>query len=65
MKDSKKVSDEVYNIIEIIEQEMMLMWATGEIPYLLEHDPEFVDVIMDGVMLERSFWRKCMVVGEA
>jgi len=38
---------------------------TGEIPYLLKKDPEFVQVIMEGLMLERSFWSQNMVVGEA
>lgn len=63
MKQTKKVTD--FDIIEIIEQEMISMWNTGEIPILLKKDPEFVQVIMEGLMLERSFWSKNMVVGEA
>ena len=34
-----------FDVIEIIEQEMISMWATGEIPHLLKNDPEFVKVI--------------------
>ena len=63
MKQTKKPTD--FDIIEIIEQEMISMWNTGEIPILLKKDPEFVQVIMEGLMLERSFWSKNMVVGEA
>jgi len=63
MKQTKKPTD--FDIIEIIEQEMISMWNTGEIPILLKKDPEFVQVIMEGLMLERSFWSQSMVVGEA
>ncbi len=63
MKQTKKPTD--FDIIEIIEQEMISMWNTGEIPILLKKDPEFVQVIMEGLMLERSFWSQNMVVGEA
>jgi len=63
MKQTKKATE--FDIIEIIEQEMISMWNTGEIPILLKKDPEFVQVIMEGLMLERSFWSKNMVVGEA
>ena len=63
MKQTKKPTE--FDIIEIIEQEMISMWNTGEIPILLKKDPEFVQVIMEGLMLERSFWSKNMVVGEA
>ena len=63
MKQTKKATE--FDIIEIIEQEMISMWNTGEIPILLKKDPEFVQVIMEGLTLERSFWSKNMVVGEA
>ena len=63
MKQTKKATE--FDIIEIIEQEMISMWNTGEIPILLKKDPEFVQVIMEGLMLERSFWSQNMVVGEA
>ena len=63
MKQTKKPTE--FDIIEIIEQEMISMWNTGEIPILLKRDPEFVQVIMEGLMLERSFWSQNMVVGEA
>ena len=63
MKQTKKPTE--FDIIEIIEQEMISMSNTGEIPILLKKDPEFVQVIMEGLMLERSFWSKNMVVGEA
>ena len=41
------------------------MWATGEIPHLLKNDPEFVKVITEGIYMEKSFWKRHMVIGEA
>mgnify|MGYP003136344867 CR=1 FL=1 len=54
------------NMLEMVEQEMVQLWADNKsIPKLLKEDPEFVEVIVDGIMLERSFWSKNMVVGES
>ena len=54
------------DILEVVEQEMVRLWADGNsIPKLLIEDPEFVEVIVDGIMLERSFWSRNMAVGEA
>ena len=54
------------NMLEVVEQEMVRLWADSKsIPKLLKEDPEFVEVIVDGIMLERSFWSKNMVVGES
>ena len=54
------------DILEVVEKEMMMLWADGNsIPKLLSEDPEFVEVIVDGIMLERSFWSRNMTVGEA
>ncbi len=54
------------DIVELIEQEMMILWADSEsIPKLLKEDSEFVHLIVDGIMLERSFWKRHMEVGEA
>jgi hypothetical protein len=54
------------NILEMVEAEMVQLWADGKsIPKLLKEDPEFVEVIVDGIMLERNFWSRNIVVGEA
>ncbi len=54
------------NMLEMVEQEMIQLWADSKsIPKLLKEDPEFVEVIVDGIMLERSFWSRNMVVGES
>ena len=54
------------DIVELIEQEMMILWADDvSIPKLLQEDSEFVHLIVDGIMLERSFWKRHMEVGEA
>ena len=54
------------DILEVVEKEMMMLWADGNsIPKLLSEAPEFVEVIVDGIMLERSFWSRNMTVGEA
>ena len=65
MSDEPNKSIDTFDILEIIEAEMMSMWASGEIENLLSEDPDFVRAIMDGIMLEKSFWSKNMVVGEA
>ena len=65
MSDEPTKSIDTFDILEIIEAEMMSMWASGEIENLLSEDPDFVRAIMDGIMLEKSFWSKNMVVGEA
>ena len=54
------------DIVELLEHEMMLLWCDDEsIPKLLKEDSEFVHIIVDGIMLERSFWKRHMVVGES
>ena len=54
------------NIVELIEQEMLILWADDvSIPKLLKEDSDFVNVIVQGIMLEKHFWNKQMVVGEA
>jgi hypothetical protein len=63
MKENKwKVTD----LMEMVEQEMLILWADEvSIPKLLKEDLEFVNVIIQGIMLEKHFWNKQMVVGEA
>ena len=54
------------DIVELIEQEMMILWADDvSIPKLLQEDSEFVHLIVDGIMLERRFWERQMTVGDA
>ena len=54
------------DLVELIEQEMLILWADNEsIPKLLKDDAEFVGIIIQGIMLEKHFWNKQMVVGEA
>ena len=54
------------DIVELIEQEMMILWADDvSIPKLLQEASEFVHLIVDGIMLERRFWERQMTVGEA
>ena len=53
-------------ILEVIEKEMLLLWVDDkEIPHLLKKDEDFVKVITAAIMLERPYWSKFMVVGEA
>ena len=63
MKENKwKVTD----LMEMVEQEMLILWADEvSIPKLLKEDLEFVNVIIQGIMLEKNFWNKQMVIGEA
>ena len=62
--DTKNI--EKPDIVELIEQEMMILWADDvSIPNLLKEDSDFVHIMVDGIMLERSFWKRHMEVGEA
>ena len=53
------------NILDIIEHEMVSLWLSAEIPEVLKEDEEFVEIITSAIMLERGYWSKFMVVGEA
>ena len=54
------------DILEMVEHEMVQLWAdSNSIPKLLKEDPEFVEVLVDGIMLERNFWSRNMIVGES
>ena len=53
------------NILDIIENEMVSLWLSAEIPEVLKEDEEFVEVITSAIMLERGYWSKFMAVGEA
>jgi|TARA_R110002111_G_scaffold18751_1_gene45859 hypothetical protein len=60
------MKEKVTDLMEMVEQEMLILWADEvSIPKLLKEDLEFVNVIIQGIMLEKHFWNKQMVVGEA
>ena len=53
-------------MLDVIEEEMIQLWLRNDtIPHLCNEDEEFVSVITSAIMLERDFWNKHMVVGEA
>ena len=53
-------------LLNIIEQDMILLWANSNgIPTLLKEDEEFVNVITSAIMLEIGYWRQFMEIGEA
>jgi hypothetical protein len=60
------MKEKVTNLMEMVEQEMLILWADEvSIPKLLKEDSDFVNIIVQGIMLEKHFWNKQMVVGEA
>ena len=52
------------DIIDIIENEMVMLWCTDAIPKLIKEDEEFVSIITSALMLEKSYWSNYMVIGE-
>ena len=53
-------------MLDVVEEEMIQLWLrNATIPYLLKEDEEFVGVVTSAIMLEKDFWKKYMVVGEA
>jgi len=67
MANTKFNPDEIaMQMIEVVEQEMVLMWLDdNEIKTLLNEDEEFLRTIVSAVMLERQYWMRFMEVGEA
>ncbi len=63
--DETKYRYKGVDMLELIEQEMVSLWLDGEIEHILKEDEEFVNVITSAIMLERGYWGKYMVVGEA
>ena len=58
----KEITDIVYKI----EQEMVGMWASGEVKHVMNDDPEFVNMIMTAVMLDKEHFRAMgLEIGEA
>ena len=52
--------------IELIEREMVLMWADGdEVVHQLKIDKEFIQVITEAIFMDRGYWSQFMIVGEA
>ncbi len=53
-------------MLDVVEEEMIQLWLRNDtIPYLLKEDEEFVSVVTSAIMLEKDFWIKYMIVGEA
>ena len=53
-------------MLDVVEEEMIQLWLRNDtIPYLLKEDEEVVGVVTSAIMLEKDFWKKYMVVGEA
>jgi len=61
----KNAEDSTLVMLEVIEQEMVLMWRENEIPILLKEDEEFVETIIHSIMLEKNYWQQIMQIGEA
>ena len=62
MKEMQHISD----VIEEIESEMVTMWACDEATYVMEHDPEYIEIVLTAVFYEKErFKTLCMVIGEA
>ena len=52
--------------LEIIEREMVMMWADGnEIVHQLKTDDEFVQVVTEAIFMDKGYWSQFMIVGEA
>ncbi|OUW62752.1 MAG: hypothetical protein CBD58_01230 [bacterium TMED198] len=62
MKDMNKLKEVVHSI----EMEMVDLWSTGEVTYVMKDDPEFITMIMTAVHFDREHFRGLgMVIGEA
>ena len=62
MKEMLHISE----VIHQIETEMVTMWACDEATYVMEHDEEYIVMVLTAVFYEREHFRALgMEVGEA
>ena len=58
--------EQVYEIIDRLEDEMVRMWSLGEAKYVLENDSEFIVTILVAVHSDRTHYEALgMIIGEA
>ena len=56
----------VKELIETIESEMVAMWALGEVPGVIKHDPDFISMILQAVYVDMEHYRALgMIIGES
>ena len=56
----------VQELIETIESEMVAMWALGEVPGVIKHDPDFISMILQAVYVDMEHYRALgMIIGES
>ena len=62
MKEMQHISE----VIHDIEAEMVSMWLLDQAAYVMEHDPEYIAIIMTAVFYEMEHFKALgMQIGEA
>ena len=62
MKEMQHISE----VIHDIEVEMVSMWLLDQAAYVMQHDPEYIAVIMTAVFYEMEHFKALgMQIGEA
>ena len=53
------------DMIELMEQEMLYMWGSGEIKEVLKDDPGFIRVVLSVIFYQKHYWEMMgLVYGE-
>jgi hypothetical protein len=45
------------DMMELMEQEMLLMWQSGEAKHILKDDPGFIKVILSAIFYQKQYWK--------
>ena len=45
------------DMMELMEQEMLLMWGSGEVKHILKDDPGFIKVILSAIFYQKQYWK--------
>ena len=62
MEETQHISE----IILDIEREMVIMWLMGDTTHIMEHDPEYIAIIMTAMFYEMEHFKALgMEIGEA
>jgi len=54
------------NMLELLEDEMVHMWQSGEAQFVLKDDPEFIETILAAIFYQKHYWAQIgLIYGEA
>jgi hypothetical protein len=46
------------DMMELMEQEMLFMWQSGEAKHILKNDPRFIEVVLSAIFYQKGYWKE-------